>query len=319
MPMTRKITEIAIADIRIPEGRRALDLAKVKEIAASITLLGMLSPIGVRRHGDAPVELVWGGHRLAAKKGLGHKTIAAIAVDGLGWDRGHRETADLDDYVKMTEIAENLFRADLTVQERNEQLAEWVVLFEKIPQPISDAETPIATRPGRKPSPAIAKVAKMSGLTAKTVKQAIKSTKVSPEVKAAADDAGLTSKQRLAISRLPEADQIEGVSKQAAINIVADRTEQTAAAKMPKPPQLAIVPSDPAAKLPIDNPSTLMGLLAWFERMRAPIDLETDIGGMSGPDRIDLEAQIMRTQGWFGQIAKIKAGQAVATSRKSPA
>ena len=63
---TRNITEIAIADIRIPEGRRALDPVKVAEIAASITLLGMLSPIGVRRHGDAPVELVWGGDRLAA-------------------------------------------------------------------------------------------------------------------------------------------------------------------------------------------------------------------------------------------------------------
>jgi hypothetical protein len=245
--MSRKITEIAIADIRIPEGRRALDPVKVKEIAGSIVLLGMLSPIGVRRHGDAPVELVWGGHRLAAKKGLGHKTIAAIAVDGLGWDQGHRETADLDDFVKMTEIAENLFRADLDVHERNEQLALWVALFEKIQQPISDAGTPIATKPGRKPSAAIAKVAKMSGLTTKTVKQAIKSTKVSPEVKAAADDAGLTSKQRLAIARLPEADQLAGVSKQAAINIVADRTVEAAAAKAPKPPQLAVLADDPAA------------------------------------------------------------------------
>jgi hypothetical protein len=245
--MTRNITEIAIADIRIPEGRRALDPVKVAEIAASITLLGMLAPIGVRRHGDAPVELVWGGHRLAAKQSLGHKTIGAIAVDGLGWDQGHRETADLDDFVKMTEIAENVFRADLTVQERNEQLATWVALLEKH-GPISDSGNPNSKKPGPKPSAAIAEVAKAYGLTPKTVKQAIKSTKVSPEVKAAADDAGLTSKQRLAISRLPEADQLAGVSKQTAINIVADRTEQTAAAKTPKPPQLAVVADDPTAR-----------------------------------------------------------------------
>jgi hypothetical protein len=60
-------------------------------------------------------------------------------------------------------------------------------------------------------------------------------------VKAAADDAGLTSKQRLAISRLPEADQLAGVSKQAAINIVADRTEAAAAAAKAKP---VTAPSD---------------------------------------------------------------------------
>jgi hypothetical protein len=62
------------------------------------------------------------------------------------------------------------------------------------------------------------------------------SDKVSPEVKAAADDAGLTSKQRLTISRLPdEAEQLKSIAKMAAINIVADRTEKAAAAKSAKP------------------------------------------------------------------------------------
>jgi ParB family chromosome partitioning protein len=134
------------------------------------------------------------------------KTIEAIAVDGLGWDQGHREDADLDDFVKMTEIAENLHRADLTTQQRNEQLAAWVELLEKR-KPISDAEQPISSKPGRKPSPAIAAAAKMTGLTTKTVKEAIKTTKVSPAVKAAADAAELTSKQRLAVSRLASEDQ----------------------------------------------------------------------------------------------------------------
>jgi ParB-like chromosome segregation protein Spo0J len=219
--------EVAIKDIRVPEGRRALDPVKVAEIAASIKLLGLLAPIGVRRHGEEPVELVWGGHRLAACLSLGMKTITAIAVDGLGWDKGHRENADLDDYVKMAEITENLHRSELTTAQRNEFLAEWVSLVEKrgpqIGAPLRNAKTP-----GPKPSRAVAEVAKAAGLGTKTVKEAIKSTKVAPEVKAAADDAGLSHKQRLAISRLPEADQLAGVSKQAAINIVADRTEATA-------------------------------------------------------------------------------------------
>jgi ParB-like chromosome segregation protein Spo0J len=206
--------QIAIENIIVPEGRRPLDPAKVEEIAASIKAVGLLSPIGVRRHGDAPAELVWGGHRLAACASLGAKTIEAVAVDGLGWDQGNRENTDIDDFVKMTEIAENLHRADLTTQQRNEQLAAWVALLERR-KPISDAGQPIS-KPGRKPSPAVATVAKMSGLTPKTVKEAIKSTTVAPEVKAAADAAELTSKQRLKISRLPESEQLDAVAEEAA-------------------------------------------------------------------------------------------------------
>jgi hypothetical protein len=229
--------DVAIKDIRVPEGRRALDPAKVAEIAASIKLLGLLAPIGVRRHGDAPVELVWGGHRLAACLSLGMKTIAAIAVDGLGWDQGHRENADLDDFVKMTELAENLHRSELTTSQRDEFLAEWVALVEKRGPQLGGGRQVPKKKPGPKPSPAMAEVAKTSGIGLKTVKEAVAKSKVSPEVKAAADHAGLSHKQRLAISRLPEADQLAGVSKQAAINIVVDRTEQTAAAK--SKPQLA--------------------------------------------------------------------------------
>jgi hypothetical protein len=73
--------------------------------------------------------------------------------------------------------------------------------------------------------------------------------------------------------------------------------------------KLAVVPGEPGVKgAPSDNPATLLGVLAWFERTRAPIDLESAIAGMSGSDRITLDTQIMRAQAWFGQIAMIKAG-----------
>jgi hypothetical protein len=80
-------------------------------------------------------------------------------------------------------------------------------------------------------------------------------------------------------------------------------------------------PSDPAAKVaPSDNPAKLIGALNWFERIRAPIDLELAIAGMSGPDLITLDGQLMRAQGWFGQIEMIRAGQpqAVVAPGKSP-
>jgi ParB/RepB/Spo0J family partition protein len=198
--------EIKIENIIVPKGRRPLDQAKVSDIAASIKTTGLLQPIGVRKlagssliwNPDEKVELVFGEHRLAAHLKLGADTIEGIVVGMVGFE---------DDRAKLQEIAENLHRAELTTQQRNEHLAQWVALLEKRGPPISDAEQPISSKPGRKPSPAIAAAAKMSGLTPKTVKEAIKSTKVSSVVKAAADAAELTSKQRLAVSRRAAEDQ----------------------------------------------------------------------------------------------------------------
>jgi ParB-like chromosome segregation protein Spo0J len=184
--------KIKIKNIIVPEGRRPLDQAKVEEIAASIKAIGLLQPIGVQKlaggslisDDNEKVELVFGEHRLAAHQKLGADTIEGIVVG----------MAEFADHAKLKEIAENLHRAELTTQQRNECLAEWVRLLEKfgVATPISDAERPIS-KPGRKPSPAVEAAAKMSGLTPKTVKEAIKTTKVSPKVKAAADKAELTS------------------------------------------------------------------------------------------------------------------------------
>jgi ParB-like chromosome segregation protein Spo0J len=208
--------QIKIENIIVPEGHRPVDPEKVAGMAASIKVVGLLSPIGVRRRGDAPVELVFGGHRLAACASLGMETIEAIAVDGLGWDQGRREDTDINDFVKMAEITENLHRSDLTTQQRNEQIAEWVALFEKRKADIGDVRQYPASKPGRKPSAAIADVAKASGIGVKTIKEAVAASKVSPAVKAAADAAELTSKQRLKISRLPECEQLDAVAREAA-------------------------------------------------------------------------------------------------------
>ena len=223
--------QIAIADIVVLEDRRPLDQAKVAEIAELIKAVGLLSPIGVRRirlkDGSLVGMLVYGMHRLEACRSLGWEKIGAIAVADV-----RPEGVYLDDFVvKMMEIAENLHRADLTTQERNEQLARWVALLEKRKPPDIGAAAPISEKPGRKPSAAVAEVAKRSGLGTKTVKEAIKTTGLAPEVKAAADDAKLSHKQRLAIARLPEAEQRGAVSKQAAIKMAADRAEAAAKKK----------------------------------------------------------------------------------------
>jgi hypothetical protein len=124
--------------------------------------------------------------------------------------------------------------------------------------------------------------AKASGLGTQTVKEAIKTTKVSPEVKAAADDAKLSHKQRLAISRLPEADQLDAVSTQAAINAKADRAEQTA-----------------AAKAAASAPAKLIDTIEQLER----INLGAAITRMSNDERISLMTQIARANAWLNKTA----------------
>lgn len=208
----------------------------------------------------------------------------------------------------MMEIAENLHRAELTTQQRNECLAQWVALHEKRP-PISDAEQPISSKPGRKPSRAVAAVAEMSGLGTKTVKEAIKSTRVSPAVKVAADNAKLSQKQRLAIARLPADKQIEAVAKQAAINIVADRAEQSAAAKTPKAvPEVklaAAVLETLMGTRPSDNPATLIGALGEFKRIRAQIDIDADVAGLSYDDRRTLKSEIDLAYDWLRLVGAV--------------
>jgi hypothetical protein len=56
----------------------------------------------------------------------------------------------------------------IETSQRDEHLAAWVGLLEKRP-PISDAAAPKSSKPGRKSSPAVAEVARVTGLGTKTV------------------------------------------------------------------------------------------------------------------------------------------------------
>jgi ParB-like chromosome segregation protein Spo0J len=206
---------IKIENIIVPEGRRPVDQAKVAEIAESIKVLGLLAPIGVHRNGDAPPVLVWGQHRLAACASLGMETIDAVAVDGLSWDRGFRDDAERDDFEKLAEISENLHRYELKTVHRDELLAKWVSLLEKHGTELGKrSRVPVPRKPGPKPSAAIAAVASASGMGQKTVKEAVRASKVSQDVKDAADRAGLSQKHRKKIARLAtETEQLDAVAR----------------------------------------------------------------------------------------------------------
>ena len=123
------VQEIKIADIKVRGKRRALNPDKLKELAASISILGLQSPITVRLlkrdrgwgKTETELVLVCGLHRLEAMKQLGKKTIPCVVMTG-----GKR-------IARMLEISENLHRADPTPLEHDELVAEWVELLEVDP------------------------------------------------------------------------------------------------------------------------------------------------------------------------------------------
>jgi ParB-like chromosome segregation protein Spo0J len=117
-----KTEGVSISDITVPAHRaRGLDTAAVDRLADSITRLGLQTPVTVRYDSEADdILLVAGLHRLEAARKLGWDTIPAIYTEG---------TAD---EARMWEIAENLHRAELSVLERDEHVAEWLKLADVV-------------------------------------------------------------------------------------------------------------------------------------------------------------------------------------------
>ncbi|AXY02582.1 hypothetical protein D1115_16215 [Vibrio alfacsensis] len=101
-----------INDIIIPQERlRYLDDVKVREIAESIKNIGQINPIIV-----ANKQLVAGLHRYFACKALG---IEYPLVAPMGSDA---KMLDEQDNLALIEIDENLFRNELTENERNHHI-----------------------------------------------------------------------------------------------------------------------------------------------------------------------------------------------------
>lgn len=99
---------IPLADIFVPDRLRAVDEDQALAIQASIVEHGLLNPITVRQtpNGERKYTLVAGAHRLRAIALLDEAEIDAIVVK-----------ADANEAV-LIEIAENLFRNDLSMLDR---------------------------------------------------------------------------------------------------------------------------------------------------------------------------------------------------------
>jgi N6-adenosine-specific RNA methylase IME4/ParB-like chromosome segregation protein Spo0J len=114
-------TLAAIDHIEASDNRlRRLRPQVVDELAESISRCGLLHPIVVSRSSAGVLNLVAGLHRLEAAKKLGHHNIRVVILDQLDADEA-----------QLTEIDENLVRADLSPAERAIHLAERKRLYEK--------------------------------------------------------------------------------------------------------------------------------------------------------------------------------------------
>lgn len=114
--MIHKTQRIKVADIIIPERKRQINENKVRELAESIKISGLLQPVVV----TTERLLVAGAHRLAACRQLGISEISATVIDNAEAQK------------ELAEIEENLVRHSLTALERCFQLRRRKELYEAL-------------------------------------------------------------------------------------------------------------------------------------------------------------------------------------------
>jgi hypothetical protein len=180
----RSTESLRVEYIEIYGDRRALHNDTISELAASMALIGLKSPISVRiipvNEGSGDYYLITGAHRLAAAKKLGWEFIECFVVEN-----------ESDEQAKLWEIAENLHRAELSALERSEQIAEWVRITDLVSL---QSETKLSARgkdgEGR-PQSGVNKAARELGIEKTEAHRAIKIAGLTPEAKKVAVEVGL--------------------------------------------------------------------------------------------------------------------------------
>ena len=159
--------KVRLSDITVKQGRRAVDESKVRELAQSMSEVGLINPITVTQD----KTLITGAHRLAAAKLLGWAEIEATVseLEGLR--------------AELAEIDENLMRNDLHYTDRGNGFKRRDELLEQMG---------LRRKDGRHPNPT-----ESDGL--KTTAEIAASAGVSPTV--------YKEEKRIATNILPEAQE----------------------------------------------------------------------------------------------------------------
>lgn len=201
----REIQSIDIEDIYVGERMRRVSEDRVAALSSSIKEIGLQTPISIRIV-DGPVEIdgeeVWSVPCLIA----GANRLAA--VKSLGWEKIDCFVLDADDIeARLWEIAENLHRAELTVLERDQHIAEWIRLSEeKRKQEVSRQSD--AKPSGGRPEGGVRAAARELGMSEPDARRAVKVAGLADDAKAAAIEAGLDD-NRTALLEAAKADPDE--------------------------------------------------------------------------------------------------------------
>jgi ParB-like chromosome segregation protein Spo0J len=196
---------IMIDDVVVGNGHREVNAASVKRLADSIDKIGLRHPITVRRRGDKYL-LVAGRHRLEACKRLGREHVPALIV------------SMTNDEARLWEIAENLHRAELSKLERDEQIAEWIKITERL-QVVSGKLR--ETREGRPGIPASVKDDLQ--ISEDDARRAVKVASLSEEAKDAAREAGLDDNRSAlleAASKPTVAEQVAAIHQRHTAKVI---------------------------------------------------------------------------------------------------
>ena len=184
-----------INSITVKQGRRAIDSAKVRELANSMREIGLINPITVTQDR----VLITGAHRLEAAKLLGWTEIEATVSELEGFK------------AELAEIDENLMRNELHYIDRGQA-------FKRRDELLTEAG--MRRKDGRYPNPEMVSqlttqdIAAQVGVTARTVQQEKQiATNILPEVQDAIKAADLPKTDALKIARLDHDEQIKVAEK----------------------------------------------------------------------------------------------------------
>jgi ParB/RepB/Spo0J family partition protein len=194
--------DIKIEDLIIGERFRPPRDEDVAKLAESLKTLGQVRPITVRKDPDQDGKyIVVAGATLAeAAEMLGCTSVRADIVKCT------------EAQARQWEIAENLYRAELTALEEAKHMAEWVRL-------VADSESvlrqDVAKPEGGRPEGAITKAARKLPIKGKTekarrkrIERGLKIASMSPEAEAAAREAGLDD-NRSALRKIAKEETAE--------------------------------------------------------------------------------------------------------------
>jgi ParB family transcriptional regulator, chromosome partitioning protein len=234
--------------------RRELNEDAVVKLCNSIARIGLQTPITVRLDDTIPdpdtgeemggFALVTGLHRLEAFKRLGIKDIPAVV-------RSYCDETE----ARKWEIAENLHRADLTAQERDEHIAEWIRLTEEhqSTQSVSN-ESKREDGKGHRPESGIRAAAREIGINREDARRAVKTASLSDEAKQMARELGLDNNRSALLKAADHKDPEQQVEKLNAITREknAKATDRHQGQRMPEPQELVGSPSQAAQRETLD-------------------------------------------------------------------